>query len=156
MIWPYLAIFYKHLKNTKWACNGISSKVYWILKFYTYNTCVISFEWKPKKNFFKKPHHLAEKLFWNYCNHVADKLSLMSVDHSSFYGLMVSTQDFQSSDPSSNLGRSYIFFIFYFNAKLVPAKYWILKLYNTCVISFRSKLKKIGFIQTSSFAWKSV
>ena len=27
-----------------------------------------------------------------------------------FYGVMVSTQDFESCDPSSNLGRTYTFF----------------------------------------------
>ena len=34
--------------------------------------------------------------------------------HPRFYGVMVSTLDSESSDPSSNLGRTYLFFFFFF------------------------------------------
>ena len=33
-----------------------------------------------------------------------------SANKSRFYGVMVSTLDFESSDPSSNLGRTYLFY----------------------------------------------
>ena len=42
---------------------------------------------------------------------------------SGFYGVMVSTLDFESSDPSSNLGRTFILFpylIYLFIIKLTP------------------------------------
>ena len=41
----------------------------------------------------------------------ADILSqeVNSANKSRFYGVMVSTLDFESSDPSSNLGRTYLF-----------------------------------------------
>ena len=60
---------------------------------------------------------LAEKPFvtrislWNtpYI-YIGSSKSKFTIVYLWFYGVMVSTQDFESCDPSSNLGRTYIIF----------------------------------------------
>ena len=58
-----------------------------------------------------------------------------TIRHVRFYGVMVSTLDFESSDPSSNLGRTYSFFCCLFKSKKLKCTFvFVLFLLVFCIV----------------------